>query len=109
MDAAEFAAVAAYLSNYQHRLVATLGALDGQAFRVDDWQRPEGGGGRTAILEEGKLFERGGVAFSQVRGDRLPASASALRPELAGRGFEAMGVSLVLHARNPFVPTVHLN
>lgn len=109
MDAAEFAAVAAFLSNYQDRLVALLSALDGKAFRADTWQRPQGGGGRTCIIEEGGVFERGGVAFSHVLGERLPASASATRPELAGRSFEAMGVSLVLHAWNPFVPTVHLN
>src|SRR5262249_27295422 len=77
-------------------------------FRTDKWERGEGGG-TTRIIEEGNLFERGGVNFSRVQGERLPASASAARPELAGRSFEAMGVSLVLHPRNPFVPTVHMN
>lgn len=97
----------------QHRIVSTLSELDGQAFRIDDWEKPPGaslgGSGRTAILEEGELFERAGVGFSHVTGRALPPSATASRPELAGRGFEALGVSLVLHPRNPHVPTVHMN
>ena len=79
------------------------------AFRRDVWERPEGGGGLSCVIEDGHLLERGGVNFSHVTGARLPASATAARPELAGRGFEAMGVSLVLHPRNPYVPTVHMN
>jgi coproporphyrinogen III oxidase len=98
-----------YLLGLQASIVARLEALDGNAFRTDQWQRPEGGGGTTRVIEEGKVFERGGVNFSHVLGDRLPPSASAQRPQLAGRPFEAMGVSLVLHPRNPYVPTVHMN
>ena len=98
-----------YFTGLQRRIVEGLEALDGQPFRTDGWERPEGGGGITRILEDGRFFERGGVAFSHVKGSRLPPSASASRPELAGRGFEAMGVSLVLHPRNPHCPTVHMN
>ena len=78
-------------------------------FRRDVWQRPEGGGGESRLLEQGNVFERGGVNFSHVMGDRLPPSATAGRPHLAGRSFEVMGVSLVLHPVNPYVPTVHMN
>jgi coproporphyrinogen III oxidase len=99
----------AYFTSLQARIVTGLEAADGHHFRSDDWTRPQGGGGRTCILEEGGLFERAGVGFSHVMGERLPPSASAHRPELAGRAWEAMGVSLVLHPRNPYVPTVHLN
>lgn len=101
--------VKGYLLDLQRRVIAELERLDGQAFRSDRWRRPEGGGGETRVIEEGGLFERGGVNFSHVFGERLPPSASASRPELAGGGFEAMGVSLVLHPRNPYVPTVHMN
>jgi coproporphyrinogen III oxidase len=93
----------------QERIVSGLEALDGKAFRADAWQRPEGGGGLTRILEEGGVFERGGVNLSRVQGSELPPSASAGRAQLAGRPYDAMGVSLVLHPRNPFCPTVHLN
>jgi len=103
------APVHAFLTGLQERIVARLEALDGSVFRRDGWTRAEGGGGTSCLIEEGKLFERGGVNFSRVQGTRLPPSASASRPELAGRGFEAMGVSLVLHPRNPHVPTVHMN
>ena len=103
------AAVASYLQGLQARIVAGLEALDGSTFLTDAWQRPEGGGGRSRVLEEGRVFERAGVLYSHVTGDRLPPSASAHRQGLAGRAFEAMGVSLVLHPRNPYVPTVHLN
>ncbi len=102
-------AVAAYLTGLQERIVVALEALDGGSFRSDPWQRPEGGGGLTRVIEDGAVFERGGVNYSHVQGPRLPPSASAARPELAGRGFEAMGVSLVLHPRNPYCPTVHMN
>ena len=98
-----------YLSELQQRTVAALERLDGSAFLSDAWQRAEGGGGVTRILEDGALFERAGVGFSHVTGSQLPASASAARPQLAGRSFEAMGVSLVLHPRNPYCPTVHMN
>ena len=93
----------------QERIVAALEALDGKGFRADAWQRPEGGGGLSRILEEGGVFERGGVNLSRVQGRSLPPSASASRPQLAGRPYDAMGVSLVLHPRNPYCPTVHLN
>ena len=98
-----------YLLGLQVRIVAALEALDGKPFREDRWVRPEGGGGISRIIEEGALFERGGVNFSHVHGFGLPPSASASRPELAGRAYEAMGVSLVLHPRNPYCPTVHMN
>ncbi len=103
------AAVKTYLTGLQERIVARLAELDGGSFLRDAWERPQGGGGVTRLIEDGKLFERGGVGFSHVYGNSLPPSASAARPELAGRSFQAMGVSLVLHPRNPFVPTVHLN
>ena len=102
-------AVEAFLKALQDEIVTRLAALDGTAFRRDAWQRPQGGGGLTCILEEGTLFERAGVGFSHVHGRGLPPSASAARPELAGRSFNAMGVSLVLHPRNPYIPTVHMN
>ena len=106
MDAS---AVKEFLLGLQHDIVARLAELDGRGFARHDWTRPEGGGGITQVLEEGGIFERAGVNFSHVAGRSLPPSASAARPELAGRSFEAMGVSLVLHPRNPYVPTVHLN
>lgn len=93
----------------QHLIVARLEQVDGKPFLKDAWQRPEGGGGLTRLIEEGNILERGGVNFSHVKGERLPAFATAHRPELAGRPWEAMGVSLVLHPRNPYVPTVHMN
>lgn len=102
-------ALAQYLQALQDGIVTHLSALDGGAFRRDAWRRPQGGGGLTCILEDGALFERAGVGFSHVHGSGLPPSASASRPELAGRSFQAMGVSLVLHPRNPYVPTVHMN
>ncbi|TAK38549.1 MAG: oxygen-dependent coproporphyrinogen oxidase [Betaproteobacteria bacterium] len=98
-----------YLLGLQRRIVAALEALDGHAFRADVWSRAEGGGGVSRVIEEGGLFERGGVNFSRVQGTALPASATAARPELAGRRYDAMGVSLVLHPRNPYCPTVHMN
>lgn len=106
MDAA---AVRDYLLGLQSRIVAKMEALDGARFGADEWKRAEGGGGTTRILEGGKLLERAGVGFSHVTGTRLPPSASAHRPEIAGRPWEAMGVSLVFHPLNPYVPTVHMN
>jgi coproporphyrinogen III oxidase len=103
------AAVKSYLTDLQARIVAALEAADGLPFRTDAWQRPEGGGGISRLIEEGRVLERGGVNFSHVLGSQLPPSASAHRPELAGRRWEAMGVSLVLHPRNPYAPTVHMN
>ncbi len=105
----DIAAVKTYLTGLQSSIVDGLAALDGGSFIRDEWQRPQGGGGITRLIENGALFERGGVGFSHVFGDNLPPSASAARPELAGRSFQAMGVSLVLHPRNPYVPTVHMN
>jgi coproporphyrinogen III oxidase len=98
-----------YLTELQARIVAALEALDGKPFLTDSWKRPEGGGGVTRVIEDGNLFERGGVNLSHVQGKSLPPSATATRPQLAGRPWEAMGVSLVLHPRNPYCPTVHLN
>jgi coproporphyrinogen III oxidase len=103
------AAVRDYLTGLQERIVARMEALDGGRFVRDEWTRAEGGGGITRIIEGGRLLERAGVGFSHVTGTRLPPSASAHRPEIAGRPWEAMGVSLVFHPRNPFVPTVHMN
>jgi coproporphyrinogen III oxidase len=98
-----------YFADLQERIVRGLEAIDGLPFRRDAWQRPEGGAGLACIIEEGRVFERGGVNFSHVKGERLPPSATVARPKLAGRGFEVMGVSLVLHPRNPYAPTVHMN
>ncbi|GBG13192.1 coproporphyrinogen III oxidase [Novimethylophilus kurashikiensis] len=105
----DFNSVKEYLLDLQERIVDGLQHVDGKNFLHDSWQRPEGGGGISCVMEEGNVLERGGVNFSHVSGDRLPPSASANRPELAGRGFEAAGVSLVLHPRNPYAPTVHMN
>jgi coproporphyrinogen III oxidase len=105
-----------YFTGLQQRIVAaaeTLEGAEGKTFRADPWQKeagqPLGGNGITCIIEGGRVFERGGVAFSHVTGNALPASATAKRPELAGRAFEAMGVSLVLHPENPYCPTAHMN
>jgi coproporphyrinogen III oxidase len=99
-----------YLLDLQDRICAALEAEDGSArFREDAWERPGGGGGRTRVLADGTVIEQGGVSFSHVHGPGLPASATAHRPELAGRSFEALGVSLVIHPRNPYVPTSHMN
>ena len=106
----DFAAVRTYLLSLQDTLCSMLEAEDGTGkFRNDEWTRPEGGGGRTRLLAEGNVFEKAGVAFSHVRGDKLPPSATAHRPELAGRSWEAVGLSLVIHPRNPLVPTTHMN
>jgi coproporphyrinogen III oxidase len=102
-------AVYDHFSGLQERIVAALEVVDRKGFIRDSWQRPEGGGGTTCIVEDGQVFERGGVNLSRVQGRQLPPSASASRPELAGRAYEAMGVSLVLHPRNPYCPTAHLN
>lgn len=102
--------VKAYLLDLQDRICSRLEESDGQAsFKEDAWERPQGGGGRTRVIKDGAVFEKGGVNFSHVHGDSLPPSATAARPELAGRRFQAMGVSLVMHPRNPYVPTSHAN
>jgi coproporphyrinogen III oxidase len=110
MDSARVREVQSYLRGLQDRVCSTLETVDGQArFREDTWSRAEGGGGRTRVLKDGAVFEQGGVNFSLVSGERLPPAATAHRPELAGRAWTALGVSLVLHPRNPYVPTTHLN
>ena len=102
-------AVRRYLLALQDSLCAALEHEDGGRFQQDEWTRAEGGGGRSRVLAEGPVFEKAGVGFSHVTGATLPASATAARPELAGRPFQALGVSLVVHPRNPYVPTTHLN
>ena len=101
--------VKTWLQDLQSKIVAALEAVDGQPFVSDGWTRATGGGGLSCVIENGGVFERGGVNFSHVTGPALPPSATAARPELAGRAFEAMGVSLVLHPRNPYAPTAHMN
>ena len=102
-----------YLRGLQARIVQQVGELDGQAFLVDAWTKaadePLQGEGLTCILEQGQVFERAGCGFSHVRGAQLPPSATQNRPELSGAPFQALGVSLVFHPRNPYVPTVHMN
>ena len=106
----DLAAVRAYLLVLQDAICSALESEDGTGrFKTDEWTRAEGGGGRTRILAEGGVFEKAGVAFSHVRGTKLPPSATAHRPELAGKAWEAVGVSLVIHPRNPHVPTSHAN
>jgi coproporphyrinogen III oxidase len=108
--APDLAAVKTYLLGLQDSICRELAAEDGSAdFLTDNWTRPEGGGGRTRILTEGAVFEKAGAAFSHVTGDKLPPSATAHRPELAGKKWEALGVSIVIHPRNPHVPTSHAN
>lgn len=103
-------AVKAYLLQLQDAICKDLAAADGKAqFVEDSWVREEGGGGRSRVLTEGGVIEKGGVNFSHVTGEQMPASATAHRPELAGRKFEAMGVSLVIHPHNPYIPTSHAN
>jgi coproporphyrinogen III oxidase len=99
-----------YLLALQHRICQSLAEIDGKGvFHEDKWQRTEGGGGRSRLLTQGRVFEQAGINFSHVYGQQLPASATAQRPELAGRSFEAIGVSLVIHPQNPYVPTSHAN
>ncbi len=105
----DFAAVHAYLHSLQDRLCAGFEAVDGGRFAQDQWQRAEGGGGRSRVLKEGAVFEQAGVGLSDVSGATLPPSATAHRPELAGAPWRAVGVSLVIHPRNPHVPTAHAN
>ena len=112
MSQPDIQAVKTYLLDLQDRICQQIETADGKAkFSEDIWQREGtgGGGGRTRVLTDGATFEQGGVNFSQVIGDSLPPSATASRPELAGRSFEALGVSLVIHPHNPYVPTSHAN
>ncbi|MFN7340976.1 MAG: oxygen-dependent coproporphyrinogen oxidase [Opitutia bacterium] len=106
----DIAAVREYLLGLQDTLCAQIEEVDGkQVFRTDSWERPEGGGGRTRVIGGGAVVEKGGVAFSDVRGTKLPPSATQHRPELAGRAWRAMGVSVVQHPLNPHCPTSHMN
>lgn len=110
MSVPEAEAVKAFLLELQDRICASLEQLDGQAkFTADQWSRVEGGGGTSRVLTQGAVFEQAGVNFSHVTGASMPSSATAHRPELAGRSFEAMGVSLVFHPKNPYIPTTHAN
>ena len=110
MNSTDILAVRNYLLGLQDRICGALENEDGaQKFKEDAWERPEGGGGRTRVLADGAVFEQTGVNFSQVFGTALPPSATAHRPELAGRAWQALGVSLVIHPRNPYVPTSHMN
>jgi coproporphyrinogen III oxidase len=103
------AAVRRYLEDLHDRITAAVEAIDTARFRRDAWQRPGGGGGESRVLSGGDVFERAGVSFSHVTGDKLPQSASNSRPEMTDAAFVAMGLSLVFHPRNPFVPTTHCN
>ena len=105
----DIASIRDYFTGLQDRIVGELEGVEGQPFLRDAWDRPQGGGGISRLIEDGKIFERGGVNFSHVKGEQMPASATAHRPELAGRRWEAMGVSLVMHPRNPYCPTAHMN
>ena len=105
----DVARVRKFLLGLQQNIVSSLETIDGGTFIRDEWQRPEGGGGISRLIEGGRVIERGGVNFSHVLGNKLPPSATAVRPELAGAKFEAMGVSLVIHPLNPYAPTTHMN
>ncbi|MGY0218582.1 oxygen-dependent coproporphyrinogen oxidase [Endozoicomonadaceae bacterium StTr2] len=110
LDISNIETVKTWLMGLQDRICTALEQEDGKAnFRQDEWQHTSGGGGRARVITEGNVFEKGGVNFSHVKGDALPPAATARRPELAGRSFQAMGVSLVIHPENPFVPTSHAN
>jgi coproporphyrinogen III oxidase len=109
IDSADASAVKGYLNELQDRITASIEKLDSVKFRRDAWVRPEGGGGESRILSDGAVFERAGVSVSHVFGEKLPPSASNQRPEIAGAPFEAMGLSLVFHPRNPYAPTTHCN
>jgi coproporphyrinogen III oxidase len=106
----EIVSVKKFLLKLQDNICQTLELVDGKShFEEESWERAEGGGGRTRVIQAGKVFEQGGVNFSHVFGSKLPPSATANRPELAGRSFQALGVSLVIHPRNPMIPTSHAN
>jgi coproporphyrinogen III oxidase len=109
ISAADTGAVKSYLTDLHDRITLAVEALDAGKFRRDAWQRPDGGGGESRVLTDGAVFERAGVSFSRVYGERMPRSASDLRPEIDGAAFEAMGISLVIHPKNPYVPTTHCN
>jgi coproporphyrinogen III oxidase len=105
----DVAAVRTFLIGLQANIVKSLETIDGGVFLRDEWQRPEGGGGISRLIENGAVIERGGVNFSHVKGATMPKSATVSRPELEGAPWEAMGVSLVMHPRNPYAPTTHMN
>ena len=110
MSAIDINAVKTYLQSLQDKICDELAKQDGGTdFKEESWVRDEGGGGRSRVMTDGSVFEKGGVNFSHVMGASMPGSATAHRPELAGRSFEAMGVSLVMHPLNPRVPTSHMN
>lgn len=110
MSQPDIGAIKAYLMDLQERICSGLERLDEKkGFDEDTWEREQGGGGRSRVLANGRIFEQAGVNFSHVFGAQLPPSATASRPELAGRGFQALGVSLVIHPNNPYVPTSHAN
>jgi coproporphyrinogen III oxidase len=109
IESADASVVLGYLNELQDRITAAVEKLDSVKFRRDAWVRPEGGGGESRILSDGAVFERAGVSVSHVFGEKMPPSASIQRPEIAGAPFEAMGLSLVFHPRNPHVPTTHCN
>jgi coproporphyrinogen III oxidase len=98
-----------YLSNLQVKIIEAIQLVDGKNFLIDSWQRKEDGAGTTAILEDGNIFERAGIGFSHVTGTKLPKTATNAHPEVENRKWEAMGISLVFHPHNPFIPTVHMN
>lgn len=110
MNYPDISRVKAYLQSLQDTICQKITELDGkETFLEQTWERSEGGGGRSRVLTNGALFEQAGVNFSHIKGEKLPASASAHRPELAGRSYQAMGVSLVIHPLNPYIPTTHAN
>ncbi len=110
MDQPDSNAVKQFLLSLQDNICSEIEKTESlKTFEQDEWQRKEGGGGRTRVLEAGEVFEQAGVNFSHVKGDSMPASATEKRPELEGRSFEAMGVSLVIHPNNPYIPTTHAN
>lgn len=107
---ASIAPVIAYLRELHDRISGAIETLDGEAkFQRDAWVRPGGGGGESRVLKNGAIFEQAGIGFSHVMGDKLPPSATAQRPEMAGASWEAAGISLVFHPRNPYIPTTHAN
>ncbi len=105
----EGATVKKYLGELHDRITSAVENIDSTKFRCDAWERPEGGGGESRVLSEGSVFEKAGVSVSHVFGAQMPSSASSMRPEIGGAPFEAMGLSLVFHPRNPFAPTTHAN
>lgn len=109
MQAIDLSAIEHYLLDLQQRLCTTLSQIDGKAFDEQTWQRPGGGGGCARVLSDGAMLEKAGVNFSHIQGQNLPQGATSKRPELAGRAFQALGVSAVIHPRNPYVPSTHVN